>query len=185
METAATAVRPGETRNEKISQISGRLRSLPEAVQGIIMKRILCLDVGDARIGVAVSDETRTIASPVEVIHRVGWGPDCRKIKAICDQYGTDEVLSGLPLNMDGSEGFQAKKVREFCAQVEKQGLKVCFQDERLSTVAAEDALIEGGMSRADRKGNVDKVAAAVILQEWLDGEKKKTHGGTENGRKF
>ena len=132
-------------------------------------KRIVCLDVGDVRIGVAVSDQTRTIATPVEVIHRVGWGPDCRRIKAICDQYQTDEVLSGLPLNMDGSEGFQAKKVREFCAQVEKQGLKVFFQDERLTTVAAEDALIGDGMRRETRKQNVDKVAAALILQQWLD----------------
>lgn len=133
------------------------------------MKRIVCLDVGDVRIGVAASDPTRTIASPVEVIHRVGWGPDCRRIKAICDRLETDEVLSGLPLNMDGSEGFQARKVREFCAQVEKQGLKVFFQDERLTTVTAEDALLEDGLSREQRKQNVDKVAAAVILQQWLD----------------
>ena len=132
-------------------------------------KRILCLDVGDARIGVAVSDPGRIIATPVEVIHRVGWGPDSRRIKTLCDRYKTDEVLSGLPLNMDGSEGFQARKVREFCAQVEKQGLKVFYQDERLTTVTAEDALNEGRMSRQERKDNVDKIAAAVILRQWLD----------------
>ena len=135
-------------------------------------ERILCLDVGDARIGVAVSDATRTIATPVEVIHRVGWGPDCRRIRALCDQYETEEVLSGLPLNMDGTEGFQARKVREFCAQVEKQGLRVRYQDERLTTVSAEEALMEDGMGRLERKQNVDKVAAAVILQEWLDAQK-------------
>lgn len=133
------------------------------------MKRILCLDVGDVRIGVAVSDPTRTIASPVEVIRRVGWTPDCRRIRELCDHYETDEVLSGLPLNMDGSEGFQAGKVREFCRQLEKYGLKVRFQDERLTTVTAEDALLEDGMTRSERKKNVDKVAAAVILQQWLD----------------
>lgn len=133
------------------------------------MKRLICLDVGDARIGVAVSDSTRTIATPVEVIHRVGWGPDCRRIKTLCDLYQTDLVLSGLPLNMDGTEGFQAEKVRRFCEQVEKQGLKVIFQDERLTTVAAEEALQNGGVSRADQKQVVDKVAAAVILQQWLD----------------
>lgn len=134
-----------------------------------MMKRLICLDVGDARIGVAVSDPTRTIATPVEVIHRVGWGPDCRRIKTLCDLYQTDLVLSGLPLNMDGTEGFQAEKVRRFCEQVEKQGLKVIFQDERLTTVAAEEALQNGGVSRADQKQVVDKVAAAVILQQWLD----------------
>ncbi len=132
-------------------------------------ERIVALDIGDVRIGVAVSDPSRTIASPVEVITRVGWGPDTRAVKAVCDRYETTHVLSGLPLNMDGSEGFQAKKVRDLCAQLEKAGLTVFFQDERLSTVAAEDALLEGKMSRAERKKTVDKVAAAVFLQEWLD----------------
>ena len=144
-------------------------------------KRILCLDVGDVRIGVAVSDPERTIAVPVEVIRRVGWGPDCRRIRELCDQYGTDEVLSGLPLNMDGSAGFQARKVREFCAQVEKRGLKVLFQDERLTTVSAEDALLEDGMSREERKKNVDKIAAALILRQWLD-EQNKTKEEKRNG---
>ena len=144
-------------------------------------KRILCLDVGDVRIGVAVSDPERTIAVPVEVIRRVGWGPDCRRIRELCDQYGTDEVLSGLPLNMDGSEGFQARKVREFCEQVEKRGLKVLFQDERLTTVSAEDALLEDGMSREERKKNVDKIAAALILRQWLD-EQNKTKEEKRNG---
>ena len=136
-------------------------------------ERIVCLDIGDVRIGVAVSDPAGIIASPVEVIRRVGWGPDVRKIKAICDRYETDRILSGLPLNMDGSEGFQAQKVREFCRQLENAGLRVVFQDERLSTVTAEDALLEGGLSRGGRKPVVDKVAASVILQQWLETNKK------------
>ena len=136
-------------------------------------ERIVCLDIGDVRIGVAVSDPTGTIASPVEVIKRIGWGPDTRKIREICDRYGTNRVLSGLPLNMDGTEGFQAEKVRAFCAQLEKAGLSVIFQDERLSTVSAEDVLIEGGVSRSGRKQVVDKVAASVILQQWLEANKE------------
>lgn len=131
-------------------------------------ERIVALDIGDVRIGVAVSDPTRTIASPVGIITRVGWGPDTRKIKEICDRYETALVVSGLPLNMDGSEGFQAAKVRDLCAQLTKAGLTVVFQDERLSTVTAEDALLEGNVSRADRKGKVDKVAAAIILEQYL-----------------
>jgi putative Holliday junction resolvase len=103
------------------------------------------------------------------VIHRVGWGPDTKKILAYCNQYQTNRIVSGLPLNMDGTEGFQAEKVRAFCAQLEKAGLQVCFQDERLSTVTAEDALIEGGVSRNGRRQVVDKIAASVILQQWLD----------------
>ena len=135
--------------------------------------RIVCLDIGDVRIGVAVSDPTGTIASPVEVIRRVGWGPDVKKITEICDRYGTDRILAGLPLNMDGTEGFQAWKVRDFCRQLEAAGLYVIFQDERLSTVSAEDALIEGRVLRQDRKRYVDKIAAAVILQQWLESEKQ------------
>lgn len=135
-------------------------------------ERIVCLDIGDVRIGVAVSDPTGTIATPVEVIRRVGWGPDTKKIREICDRYQTNRILSGLPLNMDGSEGFQSRKVRDFCAQLEKAGLQVVFQDERLSTVSAEEALIEGNVSRSDRKQVVDKVAASVILQQWLDARK-------------
>lgn len=137
-------------------------------------ERIVCLDIGDVRIGVAVSDPTATIASPVEVIRRIGWGPDTQKIKAVCERFETDRVLSGLPLNMDGSEGFQARKVRDFCARLEEAGLKVIFQDERLSTVSAEEALIEGGVSRSGRRQVVDKIAASVILQQWLDSQKHK-----------
>ena len=132
-------------------------------------ERIVCLDIGDVRIGVAVSDPTGTIASPVEVIRRVGWGPDTQKIRAICDRYQTDRILSGLPLNMDGSEGFQAQKVRSFCEQLKKAGLRVTFQDERLSTVWAERTLMESGVRRENRKEFVDQVAAVVILQGYLD----------------
>ncbi len=132
-------------------------------------ERILCLDIGDRRIGVAVSDETRLIATPVEVIHRVGWGPDVKRVCELCDRYNTRLVLSGWPLNMDGTAGFQSEKVRNFCEQLEKAGLTVYYQDERLTTVTAERALLEGNMHRADRKQTVDKVAAAVILQQYLD----------------
>ena len=75
---------------------------------------------------------------------------------------------------MDGSEGFQAQKVRQFCDQLVKAGLQVVFQDERLSTVSAEDALIEGGVSRAGRKQKVDMIAASVILRQWLEENKNK-----------
>lgn len=132
-------------------------------------ERVLGLDIGDVRIGTAVSDPGRTIATPVEVIRRVGWGPDVRKIAELCSRFDTREIVSGLPLNMDGSEGFQAGKVRAFCAQLEKAGFRVSYQDERLSTVAAEEALLEDNRSREERKQMVDKVAAALILQEWLD----------------
>lgn len=131
--------------------------------------RIVALDVGDVRIGIAVSDEMRLIASPHSVYKRVGFGPDVKHIKALCEQMGTNSVLCGLPRNMDGSIGFQAKKVLALAEQLELAGLHVIYQDERLTTVTAERALIEGGMHREERRGTVDKVAAAVILQQYLD----------------
>ena len=131
--------------------------------------RIVALDVGDVRIGIAVCDEMRLIATPHSVYKRVGFGPDVKHIKALCDEMGTHSVLCGLPRNMDGSIGFQAKKVLALAEQLELAGLHVIDQDERLATVTAERALIEGGMHRQERKGTVDKVAAAVILQQYLD----------------
>jgi len=131
--------------------------------------RIVALDVGDVRIGIATCDEMRLIASPHSVYTRVGYGPDVKHIKALCDELGTRTVLCGLPRNMDGSIGFQAQKVLGLAQQLEAAGLHVMYQDERLSTVAAERALIEGGMRREQRRGTVDKVAAAVILQQYLD----------------
>ena len=131
--------------------------------------RIVALDVGDVRIGIAVCDEMRLIATPHSVYKRVGFGPDVKHIKALCDEMGTHSVLCGLSRNMDGSIGFQAKKVLALAEQLELAGLHVIYQDERLTTVTAERALIEGGMHRQERKGTVDKVAAAVILQQYLD----------------
>ena len=133
------------------------------------MGRVLGLDVGDKRIGVAVSDETRLIAAPYCVIQSVGWGPDSRKIADIMRETGAELIVSGLPYNMDGSLGFQAKKVQDFLRVVEGLGFPVQWIDERLTTVTAQNALIEGGMRREDRRNHVDKVAAAVILQAWLD----------------
>ena len=132
-------------------------------------ERVLALDIGDVRIGIAVSDPSRLIAQPVSVYRRVGYGPDVRHILSLCQEYDTHNVLCGLPRNMDGSEGGQAQKVRGFAAELEKAGLYVFFQDERLTTVTAEKALVDGGMRREDRRMTVDKVAAAVILQQWLD----------------
>ncbi len=129
----------------------------------------MALDVGDKRIGIALSDEMRLIGAPHSVYTRVGYGPDVRHIRGLYDESGADLVVCGLPRNMDGSTGFQAEKVLAFAEQLKNAGLPVEFQDERLSTVSAHQALIEGGMRRDARKGTVDKVAAAVILQAYLD----------------
>lgn len=132
-------------------------------------KRIVALDVGDRRIGIAVSDPLGITAQPIETYTRVGYGPDVRRILEICKQYDTDQILCGLPKNMDGTQGFQVDKVREFAAKLEEQGLKVTYYDERMTTMLAEGALLEANMRRQDRKKKVDMVAAVVILQSYLD----------------
>ena len=129
----------------------------------------MALDVGDRRIGIALSDEMQWIATPHSVYTRVGYGPDVKHIQALYAQNQCCLVVCGLPRNMDGTVGFQAEKVMALADRLKEAGLPVEYQDERLSTVSAHQALIEGGMRREDRKGTVDKVAAAVILQAWLD----------------
>ena len=136
-----------------------------------MMKRIVALDVGDRRIGIAVSDPLGFTAQPIETYTRVGYGPDTRHIKQIADQYDTDCILCGLPRNMDGTEGFQTQKVRDFAAKLEEAGLLVEFYDERMTTVLAEGALLEADMSREYRKKKVDMVAAVMILQSYLDSQ--------------
>ena len=141
--------------------------------------RIVGLDVGDVRIGIALSDETRLIATPHSVYTRVGWGPDVKHIQRLYAEVSATLIVCGLPRNMDGSVGFQAEKVKGFAEQLRKAGLPVVFQDERLSTVSADQALIEGGMRRVGRKETVDKVAAAVILQTFLDGQANGSPAGS------
>lgn len=130
--------------------------------------RVIALDVGDVRIGVAVSDPTGTIAQPLEVYRRVGYRPDSAYVQGLCERFETRHVVLGLPLNMDGSRGGQAEKALAFGQVLENAGLTVAYQDERLTTVTAERALISGQMRREDRRQTVDKVAAAVILEQWL-----------------
>jgi putative Holliday junction resolvase len=131
-------------------------------------KRIIALDVGDVRIGVAISDESRIIAQPLEVYKRVGYGPDSRYVLELCRRYDTDLVLLGLPLNMDGTRGPQAQKAMAFGQVLADAGLHVLYQDERMTTVTAERVLIGGNVRRENRKNYVDKLAAAVILEQWI-----------------
>ena len=134
-------------------------------------ERIVALDVGDRRIGIAVSDALGITAQPIETYTRVGYGPDVRRICQIAQQYETNRILCGLPLNMDGSRGFQAEKVAQLAEKLEEAGVVVSYYDERMTTVLAEDALLEANMSRENRKKKVDMVAAVMILQSYLDAQ--------------
>jgi putative Holliday junction resolvase len=131
--------------------------------------RVAALDVGEARIGVAVSDELGITATGVGTVERVGGRRDLDALATLLEPYGPERIVVGLPLMMNGSEGPQAAKVRAFAARVtEHLGLPVEFWDERLTTVAAERVLIEADVRRRRRRDLVDKVAATLILEGWL-----------------
>lgn len=131
--------------------------------------RILGLDPGERRIGVAVSDATGTIASPVDFIDRLAAHHE-QKLIDLCTEWEITEIVVGLPVSLDGTEGPAAKMSREFGESVEGfTGLPVAFHDERFTTVTAEHALLEGGLKRRSRINKRDQVAAAVMLQGFLD----------------
>ncbi len=133
-------------------------------------KRILGLDVGDVRIGVAVSDALGITAQAVTTIQRKGQPEDVRRIQELLAEYEAAALVVGLPLNMDGNDGPQAQKVRAF-ADALKSSLdaEIVFWDERLTTAEARRVLIEGGMRRKKRKSVIDQLAAVLILQSYLD----------------
>ncbi len=134
------------------------------------------LDLGDRTIGVAVSDPMGWTAQAVEVIRRGGdVSAEIRRIRELVECYGVKKILLGLPKNMNGTLGERGRKAVEYAGLIrEELGLPVEMWDERLSTVAAERVLLEADLSRAKRKKNVDKVAAAVILQGYLDARGKR-----------
>ncbi len=144
--------------------------------------RVLGLDVGDVRIGVALSDDTATIAGGLPTLTRVGPRKDVRAVAALVREHEVEEVVVGLPRRLDGSLGPQAEKVQAFAAEL-RQTLRVPVQewDERFTSVAATRTLIEGGVRRRDRKHSVDKVAAVLILQGFLDRRKLAAAEGGES----
>ena len=139
--------------------------------------RILGLDVGNKTVGVAVSDPLGVIATGVTTIERVGIRKDTGKVIDYIKEYGCDTVVMGLPLSLDGSDSVQTQNVRDFRTMLENKlkssgplsKVKIEWQDERYSTVEAEEVLIEANMSREDRKKIIDRQAAIVILQRYLD----------------
>ena len=131
--------------------------------------RVICLDVGERRIGVAVSDPLDLTAQGVETIFCAGLQKDLARVEELCHQYDTTHILCGLPLNMNGSEGFQAARVRRMADELSQRGFDVRFQDERLTTKLATEVLLQADMRRSRRKQVVDKLAATYILQSFLD----------------
>ena len=133
--------------------------------------RILALDHGTRRIGVAVSDETKTIAQPLEYIPAEPFADFLSRLKTILAEKEVDFMLIGMPRNMDGSYGPAAQKVEAFVAVLKTAiTIPVKLWDERLTSTMANRILIQGNVRRDKRKEKVDKMAAAILLQSYLDG---------------
>ena len=133
-------------------------------------ERILCLDVGEKRIGVSVSDLLGLTAQGVETIFSKGDRKDIERILEICASYDTKKVVCGLPLSMNGQDSDQTVRVREFAGKLTGAGLEVRFQDERMTTMLAHRTMLEADLSRKKQKQVVDKIASTYILQTFLDG---------------
>ena len=135
--------------------------------------RILGLDYGSKTVGVAVSDPLGLTAQGVEIIRRKEENKLRRtfaRIEELAGEYGVSYIVLGYPLNMDGSKGERALKTEEFKAAIERRtGLPVVLCDERLTTVEAEEAMMEAGLSREERKQHIDRLAAQLILQDHLN----------------
>ena len=141
------------------------------------MKRKIGLDVGDKTIGIAVSDPLGITAQGITTLERVGIRKDAGKVLDMVKEYHCDTIVMGLPLSMSGEDSEQTQKVRDFRTMLENKmrstgmkGIDVQWQDERLTTVQAERILIAADVSRKKRKQVIDKQAAVVILQTYLDG---------------
>ena len=134
--------------------------------------RVLGLDLGDARIGVAISDEARRMAVPLGTV-RTGAPADVRAIADLVREHGVTLVVVGHPLLLSGKAGERAHHAERFAAAMEKSlDVPVLLQDERLSTVEAERALRESGTTGRDLRRTIDRLAATVILQAWLDADR-------------
>lgn len=138
--------------------------------------RIMSLDVGSRTIGVACSDALYLTAQGIETIRRTSLERDFNRIKELIAEYEVEEIVVGLPKNMNGTKGDRALKTEEFVGKMQEViTTPVTFWDERLSTVMAERSLIAADVSRKKRKGVIDKMAAVVILQGYLDRRQSKS----------
>ena len=146
--------------------------------------RIMGLDFGSKTVGVAISDPLLITAQGIEIIRRKEENKlrkTCARIEELIQEYEVDEIVLGYPKNMNDTLGERIEKTDEFKEMIERRtGLEVHLWDERLTTVAADKAMIEAGLRREERKEHVDKVAAVFILQGYLDYRKKQKK--TEEG---
>ncbi len=133
------------------------------------MGRMLALDVGERRVGVALCDETQTLARPLLTLKRASKKEDFAKLATVCREHAIEKVIVGLPKTLRNEEGWQVQRVRRYAAELQAAlGLPIDFWDERFSSVDAE-ALLASSSRKPRARGEIDAAAAAIILQEYLD----------------
>ena len=138
-----------------------------------IAQTLLGLDFGDKRIGVAVSDKSKTIATPIITIKRKGVLKDIEKLLSILEEYDVGGIILGMPLSLDGSENERTEKVRKFAKEIIKcKDIKIEFQDERYSSDVIYKELRKNSISKDKIKKKIDQMAASYILQGFLDSAK-------------
>ena len=130
--------------------------------------KYLGLDIGDKRIGISVST-TGIMASGIETYSRTSLKNDVLHIKELADKFGIDMVVVGLPRHLNGDEHEQAQKNEVLCEALREVGLEIDYFDERLTSAAAENAMLAADLSRKKRKANIDKLAAVIILQDYIE----------------
>ncbi|HEY5556910.1 Holliday junction resolvase RuvX [Acetobacterium sp.] len=134
------------------------------------MERILGIDVGDKRIGIAVTDPLQITAQGVMTYRRKTRDDDLEAFREIIEKYELKKIVAGLPLNMDGTESAQTRKTQNFCQFIKKRlNVEIIYIDERLTSSWSEKILIEGNVSRKKRKEYIDTLAAQMILQSYMD----------------
>ena len=137
--------------------------------------RILGIDYGEARTGMAVCDESESIATVIGTIHERDKERLADKIAEVCKQEQIKKIVSGLPKNMDGTEGFRAEHTRKFCAMLQERmpEIPIEFYDERMTTMAASRFMHEGNVKHKKQKNSIDALSAQIILQDYLDRKRK------------
>ena len=144
---------------------------LPEQPASALVRRVIGFDVGDRRIGVAVSDPLGYTAQPLFTLHRTTHRADLKAVARVLRKHDAAEAVVGNPLYMSGDQSPQAAKAQAFAEELRSEfGLTVHLWDERLTSSQANKILIQGGVRRDKRKEKVDKMAAAILLQSYLDG---------------
>ncbi len=138
--------------------------------------RVMGLDYGDKTVGVAISDELLITAQPIETVERERTNKlrkTYQRIEALIDEYEVEKIVLGRPLNMNGTEGDRVELTEAFAEELSRRtGLEIIWMDERLTTVEANRILEETGVAHSARKEHIDKMAAAIILQTYLDTQK-------------